>query len=87
MADDDQELKKEIAVNDRMCPCVARRSMIAICPCVARWSMIAIETDLYASVVIRAVPQATFVFHSHTAWHGMAWHITARQRVAYLSIA
>ena len=30
MDDDDQELKKEIAVNDRMCLCAARWSMIAI---------------------------------------------------------
>ena len=28
-ADYDQELKKEVAVNDRMCPCAARWSVIA----------------------------------------------------------
>ena len=43
-ADDDRELKKEIAVNDRMCPCAARWSMIAIGMYLCMWerSVIAI---------------------------------------------
>ena len=59
VVDDDQELKKEIAVNDRMCPCAARWSMIAIViyscmwavsdrhvvASVARWSAIAMSVN------------------------------------------
>ena len=68
-------MEKEIAITDRMCPCAARWSMIAIGmgmhPCAARWSMIAIGMDLlpvwlYASVVICAAPQAIVVFQTHT---------------------
>ena len=58
-AADDQESKKEIAVNDRMCPCAARWSMIAIViyscmwavsdrhvvASVARWSAIAMSVN------------------------------------------
>ena len=49
------QLKKEVAVTDRMCPCVAR------------WSIIANGVNIHVSVVICAVPQATSVFHTHTA--------------------
>ena len=38
-ADDDRELKKEIAVNDRMCPCAARWSMIAIVIYLCMWAV------------------------------------------------
>ena len=39
VVDDDQELKKEIAVNDRMCPCAARWSMIAIVIYSCMWAV------------------------------------------------
>ena len=53
-------MEKEIAVTDRMHPCAARWSMIAI-------GMDLLPVWLYASVVICAVPQAVVVFHTHTA--------------------
>ena len=39
IADDDQELKKETEVNDRMCPCAARWSMIAIVIYSCMWAV------------------------------------------------
>ena len=38
-ADYDPELKKEIAVNDRMCPCAARWSVIAIVMYSCMWAV------------------------------------------------
>ena len=50
--DDDHELKKEIAVNDRMCPCAARWSMIAIVIYSCMWAVNDRHRDMLCCAVL-----------------------------------
>ena len=52
VVDDDQELTKEIAITDRMCPCAARWSMIAIVIYSCMWAVNDRHRDMLCCAVL-----------------------------------